>query len=305
MSLYLPTFDFERDPAVQALIDNAIWWAVQYDLDGFRLDAVKHIPHEFWWKFREALRSRLKAKPDFYLVGETFLGRAGIASFVGPNMLDGQFDFPLYDSIRETLAENRSTLSQLEESLTSSERQYGKQALMSPLVGNHDKGRFMAYADGDLPVEGVKEEEVGWHSPPTVDDPARYDRLKLAQAFLLSIDGAPMIYYGDEFGMTGAGDPDNRRPMRFGEEVTATEREVLEHFRKAAKARAAHPALRYGSRRTLLAGADELVFVRAWLDDRLLCAFNRSASPLQKALKLRPNSPTANTSTFLVRGASG
>ena len=150
---YLPSFDFSKDAPVKALIDNSVWWANKYKLDGFRLDAVKHILPSFWWKFRAALRDRVdrKGEAPLYLVGETFKDRAGIMSFVGPNMLDGQFDFPLYDQIQETFGETKGEMKALDDSLGSSEKIYGKETLMSPLIGNHDKGRFMAYADGELP----------------------------------------------------------------------------------------------------------------------------------------------------------
>ena len=160
---------------------------------------------------------------------------------------------------------------------------------MSPLVGNHDKGRFMAYADGDLPVgEKVKEEEVGWANPPTVDAPANYSKLQLAQAFLMSIDGVPMIYYGDEIGMTGAGDPDNRRDMRFDDKVTADEQRVLENFKKLGTIRREHPALRYGSRRSLRADHDVYAFIRAHLGDRVLVAFNRGKTETKVEFDVSP-----------------
>ena len=53
---------------------------------------------------------------------------------------------------------------------------------------------------------------MGWKNPPTVRDTTNYSKLELAQAFLMSIDGVPMVYYGDEIGMTGSDDPDDRRP---------------------------------------------------------------------------------------------
>src|SRR4051812_3829442 len=275
---YLPSFDFSKDAPVRALIDNSVWWLDHFKLDGFRLDAVKHIVPNFWWKFRAALRERIeeKRKAPLYLVGETFKDRAGIMSFVGPNMLDGQFDFPLYDQIKDTFGLTAGDMKALDEALTTSEKTYGKETLMSPLVGNHDKGRFMAYADGDLPGgEGVKEEEVGWKNPPKVDKPDSYAKLEPAQTFLMSIDGGPMIYYGDEIGMTGAGAPDNRRDMRFNEQVGPDEKRVLENFDKLGAIRRAHPALRYGSRRTLRADANVYAFLRAHLEDRVLVAFNR------------------------------
>jgi glycosidase len=288
---FLPAFNFGNPAAVKALIDNSAWWAKEYGLDGFRLDAVKHVVPDFWWKFREGLREQVEKQTGhpLYLVGETFKDRGGIMSFVGPNMLDGQFDFPLYDTVRDAFGTGWTDMKTLDESLTASELVYGKETLMSPLIGNHDKGRFMAYADGELPdYREAKEEEIGWKYPPNVSHPGSYDKIKVAQAFLMSIDGVPMIYYGDEIGMTGAGDPDNRRDMRFGKEVTAAEKEVLENFEKLGRFRHDHPALRYGSRRTLAAGKDVYAFVRAQLDDRVLCVFNRGDKTESLALKLEP-----------------
>ncbi len=288
---YLPSFDFSKDAPVHALIDNTVWWAKHYQLDGFRLDAVKHILPSFWWKFRSALREQVESKrgTQLYLVGETFKDRAGIDSFVGPNMLDGQFDFPLYDSIKDTLGTATASLISLDDAINTSERAYGKGTLMSPLIGNHDKGRFMAYADGELPDPAIKkEEEVGWQKPPSVHDNASYSKLELAQALLLALDGVPMIYYGDEIGMTGAGDPDNRRDMRFGDKVTGAEQSVLNHFRKLAEVRQWHPALRYGSRRTIVRENDCLVFVRAYLDDRILVALNHSQAGRELGFDLPP-----------------
>ncbi len=288
---YMPTFDFANAAAVTALIENSAWWANEYDLDGFRLDAVKHIPTDFWWKFRSALRQKVEAKRGrpLYLVGETFKDRTGIDSYVGPNMLDGQFDFPLYDSIKDCFAEGKIGLDLLEASLAASETSFGKESLMSPLIGNHDKGRFMAYADSDLPdPKGAKEEEVGWVTPPKVDQPSNYAKIELAQAFLLAVDGVPMIYYGDELGMSGAGDPDNRRDMRFGEDVTDPEKKVLRHFKTLTQIRSRHPALRSGSRRTVIVEKDLLGFVRAQLDDRVLCLFNQANQPVERDLSVGP-----------------
>ncbi len=287
----MPTFNFANTTAVNTLIDNAVWWASEYDLDGFRLDAVKHIPTDFWWRLRCALRQKVEAKRGhaLYLVGETFQDRAGIDSFVGPNMLDGQFDFPLYDSIKDCFADGKVGLDLLESSLDASETAFGKESLMSPLIGNHDKGRFMAYADSDLPdLKNAKEEEVGWNSPPKVDDAANYAKIELAQAFLLAIDGVPMIYYGDELGMTGAGDPDNRRDMRFGDDVTPAEQGVLHNFEALTQIRTRHSALRNGSRRALVVEKDLLAFVRAQLGDRVLCVFNRAEKTVEREFLVGP-----------------
>lgn len=291
---WLPAFDFRNPEAVKFLIANAVDFATRFNLDGYRLDAVKHIERDFWWKYRTAMRAAVDPgrKVPLYSVGETFMDRQGIMSFVGPNMLDGQFDFPLYDTIIDVFAKQKFGLDELERSLSASESIYGKETLMSPLLGNHDKARFMAYADGDLPhPQEPDEEEVGWNFPPEVDNPIAYEKLKLGLTFVLSIDGVPMIYYGDEIGKSGAGDPDNRRMMRWGEEVTAEENGVREHFSKVAAVRHKHPALRYGSRRPLVAEGDRYAFVRAHLGDAVLAVWNRGANTTEFTLPAGPEMP--------------
>lgn len=96
------------------------------------------------------------------------------------------------------------------------------------------------------------------------------------------------MIYGDEVGMTGAGDSGNRRDMRFGEGVSAPERGVMENFEKLARIRTRHPAMRYGSRRALVAEKDLLAFVRAHFADRALCVFNRGNKSVERELAAGP-----------------
>jgi len=299
---FLPGFDFDKPEPVAFLISNAEAWAQKFGLDGYRLDAVKHIRYSFWPKFRSAMREMQEADrlAPMYFVGETFMDRKGIMSFVGPNMLDGQFDFPLYDTIMDVFAKGEKGFAELEKSLSESETIYGKETLMSPLIGNHDKSRFMAFADGDLPDPKIsKEEEVGWTKPPRVDNPASYEKLKLAMAFLLSIDGVPMVYYGDEVGLTGAGDPDNRKMMPLESELSAEQKSVRDYFSKMAALRSAHPALRYGSRRHLVADDSRYAFARRHFDDRVLAVWNKGKETAGFDLAVGPELPDGRYSDAL------
>ena len=303
---FLPAFDFDNPKPVAFLISNAETQAKEFGLDGYRLDAVKHIKYSFWPKFRTAMR-RMQEKSrmaPMYFVGETFMDRQGIMSFVGPNMLDGQFDFPLYDSIVDVFAREKKGFGNLEDSLSASETIYGKETLMSPLIGNHDKSRFMAYADKDLPVsENDDEEEIGWTNPPRVDNPASYEKLKLAVGFILSIDGVPMVYYGDEVGLTGAGDPDNRRMLPSDEKLNNEQKSVREHFSKLNALRSSHPALRYGNRRLLVADDTRYAFVRRHFDDKVLAVWNRGSESAEFDLPVGPELPDG-TYTDVLSGQS-
>ena len=288
---FLPRFNYDIPAASSFLIDNAADWVRRFNLDGFRLDAVKHIPPRFWSAFRQGLRQTLPqaSRDSFYLVGETFMDRAGINSFIGPNRLDGQFEFPLYDSLLEVFGTGQQDFISLEKSASASDRVFGPETVMSPLLGNHDKSRFMAYADGDLPdPKGDDEFVVGWSRPPKVDKNSSYEKLKLAFTFVLTTSGAPTIYYGDEVGMTGAQDPDNRRMFPDPAKLTPAEQSVRKHVARLNALRLRHPAIRYGSRRSLLADRDTYAVARAYLEDRVLLLYNRSDKPAKLSLDVSP-----------------
>ena len=194
---FLPRFNYDT-PGGAFLIDNAVDWVKRFHLDGFRLDAVKHIPPKYWTAFREGLRQYLpeSAKDSFYLVGETFMDRPGINSFIGPNRLDGQFEFPLYDTLLEVFGTGKEDFASLERSAAASDRVFGPETVMSPLLGNHDKSRFMAYADGDLPDPKEPDEfVVGWTKPPKVDKDSSYEKLKLAFTFVLTTPGGNALKF--------------------------------------------------------------------------------------------------------------
>jgi len=287
---FLPRFNYDS-PGGAFLIDNAVDWIKRFDLDGFRLDAVKHIPPKYWTAFRQGLRQNLPqtTRESFYLVGETFMDRPGINSFIGPNRLDGQFEFPLYDTLLEVFGTGKEDFASLERSAAASDRVFGPETVMSPLLGNHDKSRFMAYADGDLPDPKEPDEfVVGWTKPPKVDRDSSYAKLKLGFTFVLTTPGAPTIYYGDEIGMTGAQDPDNRRMFPDLAKLTPAEKSVQEHVAKLNSLRLKHPAIRYGSRRAIRADRDQYAVVRAYLNDRVLILYNRSDQPAKFDLDVGP-----------------
>jgi glycosidase len=275
---FLPDIDYDNSPeACEYMVNNCLWWVKETNCDGFRLDAVKHVSHVFWKKLRLKLRQEIELpyEKKFYLVGETISSRDKIMEYVNPEELDGQFDFPLYWAIRDVFAFGNADFVRLEKERKKSEETYYKPyAIMSYLLGNHDFARFTAYADGDI-KPGMNEKQLAWENPPQVDNPKTYDKLKLAFLFLFSQPGIPMIYYGDEIGLCGAGDPDNRRPMKF-DNLTKEEKETFEFVSKILYLRNTTPALKYGTHITLYLSKDVYVYAKQYFDNCVITGLNVS-----------------------------
>lgn len=271
---FLPAFDYGRPDARKFMAGAAERWIRMSGVRGFRLDAVKHVPKVFWSEL-------LREKAGFFTVGETIDSREKIASYICPGMLTAQFDFPLYFAIIDTFARGKKDFQAFDAELARSESEFWySHRLTSNLLGNHDFPRFMAYADGWLDdVPGEKEKELGFSRPPFVRDAGNYRKLRMAWAFLMSTNGIPLIYYGDEYGESGAGDPDNRRMMRFGNELGAFERDNVAALRKLSALRKKHPALFEGVRVALEAGRKSYVFAKIHFDETFVIAFNYSDGP--------------------------
>ncbi len=283
---YLPDWNFVNPDARAYSVGNAMMWIKTYGFDGFRLDAVKHIETAWLTDLRAALLSQVEAttKQHVYLVGETFTGdRNLIKSFISPcTELDGQFDFPLRAQIVQNVLLRQGKLSDLMTFMDGNTSFYGA-SVMSTFLGNHDVPRAIHFAD-DTPLwtdPWANGKDRNWSNQPT--QPAAtsaYERLALGFVVLWTNRGAPLIYYGDEIGLAGAGDPDNRRMMPWTGYSTA-QSALLATVQKLGTVRAAHPALRRGDRTTLAYGNDTWVYQMVDGSDRVYVAINRADTAQQ------------------------
>jgi len=266
---YLPDLDYRDHTTVMRVVDDVVAFIREHDIDGVRLDAVKHVDRSIL----QALRQRLHAieangGAPFWMVGETFTGGDGhaqIMQYVGPGRLDGQFDFPLYWTIRDTFINNGS-FRNLEAALKQSEASYGDAlALMSPFLGNHDVARFAtAIANNDQgPFGNTPDKMAAGGATPSEWD--IINQQSLAFVFLLTLRGVPLVYMGDELGLAGSSDPDNRRLLPRPDARSGNQQELLGRIRQLGVARATHAALRRGNRRELWIDDDLYVQAR-WLD---------------------------------------
>jgi glycosidase len=285
---YMPDLDYQNDAPVEAMTEMALWWIREVDLDGFRLDAVKHMHDNFLRTLRVKIEQQIESVPGsrFYMVGETFVGDWGggqgdsettIKHYIAPWGLHGQFDFPLYWRLLRTFARSEEGMGHVADYLSDSQGYWGTGSVMGNFLGNHDVPRFVSHAAGDIPnLWGVGAKEIGWTNPPGQPQNAEpYERLKLAFSLLFTSSGVPLIYYGDEVGLAGAGDPDNRRMMVF-DGLSEAQSLVYQHVSKLAQVRRNQNALRRGSYETLQAGDSLLAYSKKSGSEEVLVVLNRS-----------------------------
>lgn len=286
---YLPKFNFVgSNDAIDFMTSNTVWWMKETGADGFRQDAVKHIPNEFWRALTKRIKNEIEI-PDnkkVYQIGETFGSYELISSYVNNGQLSAQFNFNVYDVALPTFLDPKISFASLDAEIKKSFLVYGENNLMGNIMDSHDKNRFMAFADGDLDVTQWSAVEEGWNNPPKVDNPASYEKAKLYYAYMNTIPGLPVIYYGSEFGMTGASDPDNRRMMRFGNELSVYEKKMLEVVRKSINLRKSHSALRYGDFLTVQADENIYAYIRSDLNERIMVVLNKSNKSVKVLLKI-------------------
>jgi glycosidase len=257
----LAHWNFGNDTARAFSTDNVVSWIKTYGFDGLRLDAIKHVDIRWLTDVRTKITSQIMPnKPSgerFYLLGETYDGDpAKLRVHIDPaKMLDGQFDFALRPAVETVMLRNQGSMNDLMNAVNTSENAYGAGVVMSTFVGNHDQVRAIGAAGGE-------------------GNSAAYERLANAFSMLLTVKGAPSILYGDEIGMGGGADPDNRRMMTFSGWST-DQTNLKNRIARLTKIRADHPALRRGRRDAIASNNNLWVFSMTSGADTVYVAINR------------------------------
>lgn len=276
--IFLPSFDYENsDSAIQYMVKYGVYWITKTNADGFRLDAVKHIPHKFWRDLRCAIQKKFKKRVWF--IGETISSRDKILDWISPAELDGQFDFPLYWVIRDCFGNNKSFKYLAQETMESINK--FSTGIWAPLMGTHDFGRFISLANGDL---NGNEKKIAFSNPPGIPKKKAYRMTELAFAFLLTQSGNPLIYYGDEIGLPGAGDPDNRRMMKFNR-LSDNEIKLFSSVKKLGKARELHPSLSRGRFFLLKTDDNYIIYLKKYFSDMVIVGINKSKNEIKEDVK--------------------
>ncbi len=243
----------ELDPDYMEYIlgeDGVVATWLRRGADGFRLDVADEIPDPFL----AALRRRVKAvRPDGVVIGEVWEDASNKISysvrrtyFTGAE-LDGVINYPFRTAILN-FATGRDDGRALAATVLDIAEHYPAPALdcTMSVLGTHDT------------------ERVGTLLP---DKNAR----RAAVFLQFALPGSPVIYYGDEAGLTGGKDPMNRLPFPWGRE----DKELQALYRQAAALKNAHPALRTGDIRFDQAAGGILRFTRSCPEETVFCELVR------------------------------
>ena len=273
----LPDLNTENSTVAQYLLQNSIWWAETSGLDGYRVDTFPYVGRKFWAEWHAGLR---KLYPYLTTVGEVFHPDPSVTSFFtgGVKRYDGidsglstVFDFPMYFTIRDVLLRN-APVGRIADVLRHDTLYLHPERLVT-FFANHDVPRF-ASEEGSSPAKH-----------------------KLAFGLAITLRGIPQIYYGDEIGMPGGGDPDNRRDFPGGwigdsndafvqSGRTRAQQEIFSYVQALLGVRREHEALRAGRLWHLASDESSYVFLRESEEEQITVAFNNSDKPRELRIPL-------------------
>ena len=245
----MPKLNLKNPEVEKYVTDVACYWLKECDIDGWRMDVGDEISHYFWKHFRRAVKA---VKKDALIIGEIW-HYAG--DFLEGDEWDTVMNYPFYLNLIDLLADEKIGVSRFIQNLGYMKGRLNKKCypLMWNLIDSHDTARFLHLCNNR-------------------------QKQHLAAAFQLLMPGMPMIYYGDEFAMPGANDPDCRRGMYWDEEYQ--DKEMFEWYKQLLKVRKNHACIVEGEPIEIAARDEEetIVLTRKNGEETLALIFNCSSS---------------------------
>ncbi|UUU34427.1 pullulanase-type alpha-1,6-glucosidase [Streptomyces sp. CA-210063] len=199
----------ERPEVVEGMEKIYEKWVRDFDIDGFRIDTVKHVNTEFWTQWATALDAYAakKGRDDFFMFGEVYSADTSVTSpYVTRGRLDSTLDFPFQDAARAYASQGGSAKRLA--SVFGDDYKYTTDKANAyeqvTFLGNHDMGRIGTFLKQDNPK---------------ATDAELFAKDRLANELMFLSRGNPVVYYGDEQGFTGAGGDKDARQTLFASKV--------------------------------------------------------------------------------------
>lgn len=242
---YLPKLNVYSPQLRQHLLDVTRFWTAT-GIDGWRLDVPYMMENPtFWRQFRSVVK---EIAPEAYIVAEVW---DAATEWTRGDTSDAAMNYRLRDEVLDFAATRRVDATDFAAALAGIDQEIPTTAkgLMLNLLGSHDTERVLTHCGGDSKVA------------------------MFAYGLLFAAEGAPMIYYGDEIGMTGFNDPDCRQCMIW--DRGQWNDDIYVGLRRLIRMRRQNVALRRGAESTMLADGEVIVRARTHPDQTVLVVANR------------------------------
>ena len=206
-----------HNPEVRAYLFKVTEHWMKLGIDGWRLDVPNEIPHPFWVDWRKLVK---KINPEAYIVGEIW---DDASPWLKGDQFDAVMNYRFRNAALDFFVYRKTTVAQFDSTLAKVRSDYSSDVnlALQNLVGSHDTERLLTLCKNDKQT------------------------MKLVWLFQMTYVGAPMVYYGDEVGMTGGKDPDCRGTMIWDE--SKQDHDLLSSMKQLISMRNRFAVLRQGS----------------------------------------------------------
>ena len=253
---WMPKLNVNNPATRDYLLDIGTRWIRDAKIDGWRLDAANEVSHDFWRTFRKRVRI---ADPNAFLIGEIW---GDARDWLAGDQFDSVMNYRWRGAALDYFALDKASPRQFERALATIRTDYPADSagVMLNMLDSHDTERIRTSCRGD------------------------WGRQRQAVLFQMTYPGIPCIYYGDEIGMEGGRDPDNRRGMVWDQK--RWDRTSLAFYKALLEVRRKHSVLRRGDYQTVLAddASGAFAYQRVIANERAIVVFNRSNRPLRVTL---------------------
>jgi cyclomaltodextrinase / maltogenic alpha-amylase / neopullulanase len=257
----MPKLNLLNPKTADYMLNLVNFWKKEVPLMGLRLDVADQVDIRFW----RTLRKRVKGlDPQMWIVGEVW---SNASSWLTGDQWDAAMNYPFLFANADFFAEGKTSASQFLRRLMEIYHWYPPQVSrnMMNLLSSHDRPRFLTLCKNDARLH------------------------QLAAAVQFTWVGTPSIYYGEELGMEGGADPDNRRGMRW--DLATADNAMLQYYKRLIRLRNSSPALQSGTPEILLTDdkAGTLAYSRLLGDQIAIVAVNRSEKAQNLVIPLPEN----------------
>ncbi len=261
--------------------------------NGWRLDVANEVSDETWQNFRESVKA---LDDDNVIIGEIW---TDASKYLLGDMYDSVMNYVFRDAVigfakGGSAQDAMNTLERIRE-------RYPKEAFyaMMNLVSSHDTSRVLSFLDGIGDDREDKTINGAFPRYETTSDLAK-QRQYLVAFMQFTYAGAPTIYYGDEIGMVGADDPDDRRAFEWGK----GNKELVTWYATLAQIRNSYAALRTGTVEPFETGCDNIMsYVRGDDTDRMIVLSNNSLNEQEITIDTENLGVSASELTDLISGS--